>query len=765
VADSLQALASWWDQFASYEVSDLPRVHGSEATAAAIHVADALARWRQRDAQGQPPDLSFWRQHIEGFRSPAAFSRVVTALLDRHDLRAAMGLLMAWLSEAPSVPLETAEHSFHALARRWMADAVQIDSSSDRTAIVSKFFELLEANADSLWSPPEDVGPGDQPLRTADESPYESAYEGVTFRDSADDGTEGALLGDGASSEPFDLEGRDAELAGHFQFLATVGHLWRMAAGSMPEDAPILRDWLQTARHRVHQFDAILAQLHAAPVPTPPPGLESAIEYDRRRGLKEHLIDEALGAALAMRQAVRTLRARRPLEQPSAELWEDRAVELERAGAQRDAPAVRRLLSGFLSRFRTEPLLYVPLSAGGEPQQILRARAAQSLLIELMERWPRLGLLRETYALIQTARVMEENGRGGRRVTEFDRLFPVAVRASIEAVLDLAAADPRLVILERNSVLERLAEYYLRLWVDHSESIRLSVLESVDSAVKWERLRGFIQRFGRDLFTTEFLQLANWRSILHRGVAAWLDELRQSSDAPQDFLDALESDLPREQAIDLLTTILHALVESYDEYRDFNATTTHSDYGENIHVLLDFLRVKGGYERYNWQLKPLVLVHDVLCRRGLAAEAVDWQRGMVERTERRAEVHLGELAEVEGRHGLRLRSVRDRLEERFVAPLEIDRLAAKLEPAWRAAQRGADESTPVFARLQAEIDGFARNPLGVGLEVPPWLRRLEQDLVELRHKSRPAAPEPSHLTLDGLREQLLHDWNTPLELE
>ena len=292
---------------------------------------------------------------------------------------------------------------------------------------------------------------------------------------------------------------------------------------------------------------------------------------------------------------------------------------------------------------------------GGTPQQILRGRTAQSLLIELTERLPRLGLLRETYLLIQTARTMEENGRGGRHITEFDRLFPVALRNSIEAVLDLAAADPRLRPNERNQALERLAEYYFKLWVSHSESIRLSVLESIDSAVKWERLRGFIQRFGRDLFTTAFLQLANWRAILHRGVDAWFDEFLQCDDVPQDLLDALEGDLPRDQAIDLLTTILQALVENFDEYRDYNASTTQSDYGENLHVLFDFLRVKCGYERYNWQLKPLVLVHEVLCRRGLNAEAVDWQRGLIERTDRRAAGHLNELAEVEQRHGVRVR--------------------------------------------------------------------------------------------------------------
>src|SRR5205823_2998045 len=109
--ESMTQLADWWDQFAGYEIKDLPRVHGGESVAAATHVAEALARWRAREQAGQPPDLAFWRQHRDGFQTPAAFSRVIAALLDRGNLRAAMGLLMAWLSEAPRVPLEANGHS------------------------------------------------------------------------------------------------------------------------------------------------------------------------------------------------------------------------------------------------------------------------------------------------------------------------------------------------------------------------------------------------------------------------------------------------------------------------------------------------------------------------------------------------------------------------------------------------------------------------------------------------------------------------------
>ena len=44
--------------------------------------------------------------------------------------------------------------------------------------------------------------------------------------------------------------------------------------------------------------------------------------------------------------------------------------------------------------------------------------------------------------------------------------------------------------------------------------------------------------------------------------------------------------------------------------------------------------------------------------------------------------HLAGLAQLESRHGLKLRTVGDRLRERFIAPLAIDRMCALVGPAW-----------------------------------------------------------------------------------
>ncbi|HEX4591005.1 MAG TPA: hypothetical protein VH120_13800, partial [Gemmataceae bacterium] len=306
---------------------------------------------------------------------------------------------------------------------------------------------------------------------------------------------------------------------------------------------------------------------------------------------------------------------------------------------------------------------------------------------------------------------------------------------------------------------------YLVLWVEHSQTLRLSVLESVQSPVEWERLRGFIQRYGHELFTAGFMNVANLRSILHRGVSAWLDELPRQDGPPEKFLGELDDKFPRSQAVKLLETILQSVVENYDEYRDYNTTTTQSDYGENLFVLLDFLRLKSAYERDNWRMRPLILVHEVLCRRDRVSEVEAWENEIVEYTREHADRHLAALEELEARHRLSLRTVGDRLRERFVAPLAIDRMCGLVGPARTAANASDQAPTRAFDRLQAEIAEFTGHPAGVGLDVPIWLRRLEAELIRLRHEPVPRGRPRSRLTVDDLRAQLSREWGNGTEPE
>src|SRR5205823_4151690 len=98
---------------------------------------------------------------------------------------------------------------------------------------------------------------------------------------------------------------------------------------------------------------------------------------------------------------------------------------------------------------------------------------------------------------------------------------------------------------------------------------------------------------------------------------------------------------------------------------------------------------------------------------------------------------------------VKLSTIADRIQERFVKPLALDRLCALVEPCIAAAPTQASRererpewSSPVahapgsprspaapgagpFQRLQAELAAYTATPTGVGLDVPAWLRRLE----------------------------------------
>src|SRR5262249_41551534 len=255
-----------------------------------------------------------------------------------------------------------------------------------------------------------------------------------------------------------------------------------------------------------------------------------------------------------------------------------------------------------------------------------------------------------------------------------------------------------------------------------------SVLETVSGDAEWQALQAFVQRYGGDLFHARFLTLANLRGILHRGVGPYLDYLRDNPDPlrPVKLIHDLGPSIRREDAIRRLEVVLQAVVESYEEYKDYNTTTTQSDYGENLHVLLDFLRLKVGYERHAWQFRPLVLAHEVLARRGRTQTAVLWEQSLTQVTREVARQHLDQRARLERARGVRLGTVSDRLHERFIKPLALDRLCALIEPSMAEARRGAQR--PSFARLQEELQAYTATPTGVGLDVPYWLRRLEMEV-------------------------------------
>jgi hypothetical protein len=402
-----------------------------------------------------------------------------------------------------------------------------------------------------------------------------------------------------------------------------------------------------------------------------------------------------------------------------------------------DVDKARSLVPALLDKFRDEPLLYTPLNHGGHPRLILRASLAQIILRALAVNLPRLGLVRETFALVRTARTMEQQQPlQGPRVTEFDRLFQGACQAVTEAVVVSVAGESPSDTESANGhaepivlALESLLEPFMALWVEHSRTLRVSMLEVIGSDADWQKIRDFIQKYGRDLFHARFMTLGNLRGILDRGSGVFLDYLRDNPDPlhPVKLIDDLEKGLPRADMERHLHFIVQAVVENYEEYRDYNTTTTQSDYGENLHQLLDFLRLKTRYERNAWLLRPLVLAHEVLARRHPQAAAL-WREQVQELTSELADDHLEELADLEKQHGMHLRTIADRLNERFVQPLEQDRLVALVEPAMQQASVKASEESA----LEKALRTFTETPTGAGQDVPHWLSRLVAEVQRVR---------------------------------
>ena len=786
----MRDFAAWWDKFATSTVNDMPRIVGGERTDAAEHVADALAAWALR--QPNSNDIAFWRQHREGFTSPAAFAQVIEPLIERREWRAAMGLLMTWLSESDTVPLDEPGASFEALAERWLRGTSASEPVSERAPLLRRFFEMLEANASEDWHTPHEwLSEPRERNENEEDGEFASAYEGMTYKDSTDDGVEGSIAGDPpAPIGEFQLEAQADAIEDRLGFLHAIAKLWRLAARPdvwAPNDATrdaTLAVWLTAARRANDSLGLFLDRLTEISVPDPSGGHEGMIEFDRRRAIKGHLLDLGVAACVDVRRATFALAAVRSpgpelpsgprpsssgdeLNRPPA--WEPLLVRIERAIGRGDGTGVRTLLPGFITHFRREPLLYCPPSDGGKPREVLTAQTALGVLEDLVTRLPRLGLLRETFQLTKLARQMEwNNPPEGRRVSSFDQLFRTALTGVVETLLAASMWDENATGEEGPlaDALFKIATEFQNLWHQHSQSLRLSVLETVSDDDDWEPVKGFVTKYGSDLFTVPFLGLSNMRGILARGVSAWLDHEIENGEngtkRPKLVSDWDAGTLDRTRIARSAEVVLQALIEHYDEYRDYNTTTTQSDYGENIHILLDILRLKVRYDRFAWRMRPLALAHEALCQRGYEALAARWRTFIAEKTVELADELLNELNEREARYGVKLRTVRDRLEERFTRPLEIDRAAAQVSAAAEAARSGMSEDNPAFIRLQTALEPLEAIVSGVGLDVPTWVRRLEDALRQTRDRTTdsPTAP-PSGLTFEELERQM-DEWDKGL---
>lgn len=643
------------------------------------------------------------------------------------------------------------------------------------------FDELMGEDAPSMEPDEGDYGEDDEL-----DNLFSAAYDDVTFRDSTDDGMDSAIFDPYEQSETTDeLEAEAERIQQRLGLLTMIARLWKRSAitwggftdasstGSSHRDRQeLFGAWQHEASNRYTQLGQLLQAVHKHRIPAPRGSHESMVEYDRRRVVKDSLLERIMATSVEMSDAARLLRAAaadKPAPEASATPI-GRTIEMIRSVLVGDASGVVEHWVPFCRLLAAEELLYVPLGKGGDPGKIVKARALHRLIHDLLGWLPRLGLVKETCELLDIAQRMEtEHPVGPGAVTEYDRLFENGYQAVVRCLVasadawdnDTAAAVTVSVATSSagteivpstgdsrpsdgmlfQAILD-LTESQLNRWLRHSKTVRLSVVERLATRADWDRFVKFIGRYGADLFTQRFLSLGNLRAILHQGVSVWLDNQRQDEESSDlRLVDELDGPLSFQQAVEMLSIAIEAVVENYREYRDYNSTTTQSDRGELLHCFIDFLRLRTAYDRISWNLKPVFLAHEILVRQGRLAAAEMWRRDVAQRTSEQADAFQDQLAKLCEQYGMRLPSVSERLSERFVRPLTIDRLRALVEPAMKAINESAsqgepEETNPPMAVMQDELDSLMAEPCGSGLDVPDWIDALEEEVTRVRHESR-----------------------------
>ena len=412
LATNMEKLATWWDRFASTTVNDIPHISGQEAAASAEHVVGALSRWHERgDATA---DLAFWREELHRFQTPKSFALVVEELLRKDDYRASMALLMNWLSQAEQVPLEHGDYSFHALALRWMLGITQRQGKpADEPAseeLACKFIDYLEANAEDYWQVPrlqsdsdgEERGRPSAEVADEEEPLFGAAYEGVTFQDSADDGTEGELLGFEPQQE-FELEYQTERLEGRLRFHSTVSRLFHLASRLLTRDpqrakavatTEALEAWLARASRNYQDLLALMDAIHERPIPSPSGSYDSLVEFDRRHLVKQRLLNIVIGTCLDSALAVGGMQSIANADRAGAKrpAWEPPLLQLEQAAPASRRRSRTRVAAAFSGAFSARAVtLYATgtrRASASDPPGQHRTNVAASTRIQLAETWP-----------------------------------------------------------------------------------------------------------------------------------------------------------------------------------------------------------------------------------------------------------------------------------------------------------------------------------------------------------------------------------------
>ncbi|MGE3314731.1 MAG: hypothetical protein AB7O26_06400, partial [Planctomycetaceae bacterium] len=277
--------------------------------------------------------------------------------------------------------------------------------------------------------------------------------------------------------------------------------------------------------------------------------------------------------------------------------------------------------------------------------------------------------------------------------------------------------------------MNEIVERYMTLWLKHSRTMRLSSVEELNQAAVWRDVKKFIVNYGADLFHARMLTLGNVRTILHNGVERYLDYLDENRDPlhPVKLIEDLDDDkIDTDRAAACLELIYESLIDKFERFVEYNTTTTQSDYGEMIYSLLDFLRTESAYDRDAWNLTPVQIAHEILAELGRNDAALVWETLFAARSADLAERNQRALRRLEKKYGMRLPSLTDRFNERFVKPMAVNRMLALVPRSVEDARRG--RASKSFTLLQKEIDAYLETTSGSSIDIPPWLKSFEREV-------------------------------------
>jgi len=785
-AAGLDTLAGWWDQFATTTVSGVPHLSGRETCDSAREVIDSLSLRRRTAPAAPPPGFwreqvaSFTspKAHAqatdcllhEGDLDGALGLLVHWASLLEGPAIGRSGPI--WLGEAERwLARALADRSAAGRSRvRRFVELVEANTGgvADLIGGAASGREPGDQRRSGRSRDDGEDGGGDEGGGDGiDEEAADggesvaAAYESMVWRDSTDDGVDGGML---------DLDGGGAATVGGVaaieeaaEFLAGVFGLMRRAVVSWcaasaspdavpPAEAEAVIGW----RHSLRRLGRTLVRAAAAVASrdaAPAPGM-TPTEFDKLRWQRDAAAEQLVEAAVQARETLWMLAAHRHIARrgrsgaSSGRRGKGAVGRLFAAMFAGDAAATRRWLAVVRGRLEGRYVLYVPISRGGRPGRVVLARGRERLLERLAACLPRLGLVAEAADVVLLAKALEtRRPRGPASVSEFDRVFEAATTALVERIVETAGsgtpAPPPEVVTER--ILDGLSLLVPRLldtWTTHARQLRLSVLERVRDEKAFAPIREFIERYGSGLFTQQLLSPPALRGILRGGVRHFLEDLVDRAAGEPDLPDpGSPSETPRGQrrparliedlgsgelplrhAAARLRLVLESVAENHAEYRDWNSTTTQSDRGECLHVLLEFLRIKAEHDRIAWTLRPVNMAHRVLARRGATRAAEAWRGRMRDETRDTATSLAERLAALEAQSGVRLASVGDRVRRPFTTALEQDGLESLVEPA--AAELFTGEPAGAGDRLEAAAESFLGVVGGSGVEVPAWLERL-----------------------------------------